>query len=368
MAYYFRLPKITDLTMEQQMALDEVNPIALSGQAGSGKTVVSLWRHLRNMEALDKFSLLLTFTKTLKHYLIMTLSSIEDKEKFKQKNIFPPSEQVFNLQNFPFNDNWKVDEIIIDEAQDLSKNTIEKIKYKANIVSYGADFNQQLYNNKVNESEIKELLPYNVEYDLHQNFRNTYYILNFVKATCPTLYIPKDSLEELEYERKGIKPICFITNSFDNEIEQIIEIINEFYSETHNIAILLPFGDSNSEQTVENYYQALRKKGVKCSKYYNKMHTDYIEIDNIHITTFKSVKGLEFDTLIIPQLDKMKWNIENLPIIKEKDYYVAFTRAKTNLYLFSKCELDFINEDVCEIKKLDNKNTIQDTTNEDIPF
>ena len=63
MAYFFQLPLITDLTEDQQMALDEVNPIAISGSAGTGKTVVSLWRHIQNMETLNKYSVLVTYTK-----------------------------------------------------------------------------------------------------------------------------------------------------------------------------------------------------------------------------------------------------------------------------------------------------------------
>ena len=47
--YYFNLPQITDLTTVQQVALDEPNPIAISGGPGTGKSVVSLWRHISNL-------------------------------------------------------------------------------------------------------------------------------------------------------------------------------------------------------------------------------------------------------------------------------------------------------------------------------
>ena len=48
MAFYFRLPVITSLTIEQQAVLNEPGPIAVSGGPGTGKSVVSLWRHIRN--------------------------------------------------------------------------------------------------------------------------------------------------------------------------------------------------------------------------------------------------------------------------------------------------------------------------------
>lgn len=69
MAYYFNLPIITLLTDNQQAALDEPESIALAGGPGTGKSVVCLWRHIRNYATDTKKSLLLTYTKTLEHYL-----------------------------------------------------------------------------------------------------------------------------------------------------------------------------------------------------------------------------------------------------------------------------------------------------------
>ena len=65
MAYFFKLPSITDLTIGQQSALNEPKAIAISGGPGTGKSVVSLWRHIRNYGTGTKKSLLLTYTKTL---------------------------------------------------------------------------------------------------------------------------------------------------------------------------------------------------------------------------------------------------------------------------------------------------------------
>lgn len=375
MAYFFQLPLITDLTEDQQMALDEVNPIAISGGAGTGKTVVSLWRHIQNMETLNKYSVLVTYTKTLGHYLSMSIRAIENQNKYQSENIQLPSSQVFILKTFPFNQNWKVYEIIIDEAQDLTFEHLQNMKNYANQISYGADFNQQLYEGRVQENEIKNLFSQNVEYSLQQNFRNSYYILNFAKAILPELYIPQSTLDELEYENIGIKPIMFIANDLDKEIEKIIELITEFTSDTHNIAILLPFGKSGDE-SVENYHTLLSNKNINCSKYYNEMNIDNVEISNIHITTYKSAKGLEFDTVIIPFIHKFKDFIRRSQStrVNEEDYYVAFTRAKKNLYLLSSEELGFIDNNICEIESLENNyynkpySSSLDIDDDEIPF
>lgn len=347
MAYYFELPLITDLTTDQQMALNQIESIAISGGAGTGKTVISLWRHHQNIEVLKKSSILITFTKTLSHYLTKNLDLINEK--------------VYNLKNFPSNDNLKVNEIIIDEAQDLTYLKLQEIQNHTDNISYGADFNQQLYIGKVRETEIKALFSKNIEYNLQENFRNTYHILNFTKSIIPNFYISQSTLDELKDKRIGLKPIMFINNNnFEKEIKKIIEIINEFKSKTHNIAILLPFGNSGQE-SVEYYYKSLTEKNIECSRYYNDMKTDNIIIDNIHITTFKSSKGLEFDTIIIPFLNKFNNFISRSKSTKvnKEDYYVAFTRARRNLYLITNQELNFIDKNTVEIEYLEeNKNEI----------
>jgi len=383
MAYFFELPLITDLTEDQQMALDEVHPIAISGGAGTGKTVVSLWRHIQNMETLNKYSVLVTYTKTLGHYLSMSIRAIENQTKYQLESTQPPSSQVFILKTFPFTQNWKVYEIILDEAQDLTFSKLQEIQNYGEHISYGADFNQKLYTETVKEDEIKNLFPTNTEYNLQQNFRNSYHILNFVKAVLPNFHIPQNTLDELEDENIGLKPIMFISDDFEKEVEKIIELIHEFKSDTHNIAVLLPFGKDtftngqSVKDSVDNYYKVLSDKGIDCSKYFNEMQTDNITISNIHITTYKSVKGLEFDTVIIPFMNKFQNYVikDSFPtIVNEEDYYVAFTRAKRNLYLLSSEKLDFIDNSICEIEFLKdnhyNKHYISeiDTNNDEIPF
>lgn len=135
------------------------------------------------------------------------------------------------------------------------------------------------------------------------------------------------------------KDLIYLNVKQDNSI---IEIINSFRSDTHNIAILVPF--KNDAQTFENI---LKENNITdYSIYYEdrggRFPDGCEEIKNIHITTFKSAKGLEFDTVIIPNFHKCneiygKFNIE------WKDYYVGVTRARSNLYLMSNYDMPQLN-------------------------
>jgi DNA helicase IV len=341
--YYFNLPKITQLTIPQQAALNETNQIALSGGPGTGKSVVSLYRHITNYER-DKKSLLLTYTTTLAKYLRMCCII---------QNPNAASNVKTSLRGKPkIGENWH--EIIVDEAQDLPISYYNDIKSVAN-VSYGADDSQILYPDKCSkQSELKELFSSNVDYVLDKNFRSTQRIMQLAKAVFSDAFIPKSIIAGLAH-RVGELPVFLISSggkfdkTNDKQNHSIIEIINSFRSDDHNIAILVPW-----KNDVVVFETVLNNNNITdFSIYYeDPMHFPFGcgDIKNVHITTFKSAKGLEFDTVIIPNFHKYKeicghFNTE------WQDYYVAVTRARSNLYLIS-------NYDISELNSVTDKSII----------
>ena len=117
---------------------------------------------------------------------------------------------------------------------------------------------------------------------------------------------------------------------YNDAIKQIIET---FRADTHNIAILVPF-----KKTVEQYHKILSDFDIAHSMFYedkNTFRNGCPPIDNVHITTYKSAKGLEFDTVLVPDFGSMEYLCSSYEILNWKDFYVAVTRARTNLYLFS---------------------------------
>jgi len=333
MAYYFELPRFTELTNNQELALEEDEAIALTGGPGTGKTVVSLWRHIRNYELNRRKSLLLTYTKTLEFYLIQTAKK-EDKNA---------SQNIDRTLRWTYNNgaNSKhYDEIIIDEAQDVVIGKYQIIKANSDIVSYGADEAQSLYCPECSSvRELRNLFPDNEEYELSKNFRNSKEILLFTKSVFPSINIPYNVVESAPLkERKPYVQEIGWDNFEEKVVENIIEIANDFSEETHNIGILVP-----SEKQVEQYYSLLNNE-ITCSKYHSKM-SRFESLKRIHITTFKSAKGLEFDTVVMPNFDSYNWFINNTDRFTENDYYVALTRAKLNLYLLCKKDINISSTD-----------------------
>ena len=323
MAYYFNLPIITRLTPNQQAAVDETESLALSGGPGTGKSVVSLWRHIRNYATESKRSLLLTYTKTLEHYLKQSALS-QNKES---------SSNIDRTYNWLTHNTTNFEEIIIDEAQDVSLDNYIKLKKYTNNISFGADDAQCLSEQGCEYGELYKLFPNNEEFKLYQNFRNSKEILLFTRSIFPNILIPQNAIDNAT--QTDLKPIVKITGwDEDEESKQIMSIINDFSGDTHNIGILVAGIDK-----VDFYYDLIREQlddNIDCSKYHSRM-PEFNGMSGIHITTFKSSKGTEFDTVIIPYFDSFDYitTRENTKIT-EKDYYVAFTRTKTNLFLICK--------------------------------
>lgn len=328
--YYFNLPN--NLTTDQQLAVDEPNSIALYGGPGTGKTVVNLLRHIYNYDKGNKRSLLLTYTKTLEYYL---------KKCAKQKNQ-SSSENIDRTYRWTFNGNRRnYDEIIVDEAQDVTIDRYHIINNHSKQVSYGADPDQSMFlpseETRKLLNDLKKLFS-NKEYTLYKNFRNSKEILLFTQATFPEICIEQQAIDQAISH--NLPFVAVVGWEESDMIDKIMEIITDYASDTSNIGILVP-----TKNQVNNFYNLLQDK-VECTKFQTEDET-FTGLKNIHITTFKSSKGIEFDTVIIPNFDSYQWFIENTNVIMN-EYYVALTRAKTNLFLICKNELTTIDESTYE--------------------
>ncbi|WP_180380855.1 DNA/RNA helicase domain-containing protein [Campylobacter lanienae] len=344
--------------------MNATSPFYITGPAGCGKSVVVLWKLINNLEN-NKNSILFTYNKMLNEYLkICAQQATGNNNDNYIKSIYKALRSKDNYEWYW--DKAKADkyknviyEVIIDEAQDLEAEAFEILAPNVPYLSISADFNQQLYKNRVkSKDEIDAILSkYNrrtQEFHLNQIYRYPVaiyrFIINFIQKGENT-----ESLNWLEQKAKReninqILPKVYDGIPKDKEMERLINIIKS-YKET-NIAILLPHAPDKSYEidndkyrsSVKYYYNQL-SQNFTCSYYASDTKQDEITLGKIHISTFKSAKGLEFDTVIIPQIEL----IDDAFTKQLNEYYVALTRAKTNLILLSNKRV----ENISKFNKID---------------
>lgn len=334
--YEFKLPPFSSLTDGQKIAVNLTEPIALSGGPGTGKSVVSVWRHLYNCDN-NRKSLLLTYTKTLSKSLELICRTQGNSKA---------AAAVGRTQQFYYNIGSKpyYDEIIVDEAQDMPLDFYNELQKKAKVISYGADDSQILYKDKCStQRELGEIFESNEPAELDRNFRNSYEIMSLVKSLFPRRNVPLSLMNDLlkDSSKRGPKPIFYFTTvgKYDhtNNIQDgfIKDIITEFHNDGHNIAILVPF-----QSMIETFVRCVTAAKFVCSSYKSD-DDDIHDIKNIHVTTLKSSKGLEFDTVIIPNFHKVTEDLARFNV-DDNDFFVAVTRARRNLFLLSNRKINHL--------------------------
>ena len=125
MGYNFQLPLFTDLTADQRTVLNHPDAVAVSGGPGTGKSVIGLWKHIRNYDTGNARSLLLTYTVSLERFLTETCK-IENSEAGNNVSRTYLWTSGNNQSNY--------DEIIVDEAQDVEASKYDVLRRFAKMV------------------------------------------------------------------------------------------------------------------------------------------------------------------------------------------------------------------------------------------
>ena len=334
MKFNFRLPKYTELSRSQKKAINEIEPILVTGVPGAGKTVVSIYRLNNSLDA-GKNSLLLTYNRMLQvsisnsiEHLGMKKESVQSIHRWFYEETGEWLDR-YNHNALKLEEKIKhisYNEFIFDEGQDQHIAIYDAFS-KIGDVSIGADDAQQLYDVSTTEAKILESLPYLEEYELTINYRNSFEIFNFAKEFVPHNLRANDSilLERLA-KNNGMKPQLYIAPTFNDTKELIKKILNNQNNKGKNIAILVP-----SQYLVDTYHDAI-KNDFESSRYHSSLSKDIKEktendLQNILVTTFKSAKGMEFDIVMMLGFEQTKEKARN-------QYFVGATRAKTKLFIF----------------------------------
>lgn len=309
---------------------DGPNQLLITGCPGSGKTTVNIMRAQR-LKILDKNIILLTYQALLKTSLKNISNDELTNHIFTFHKWFYQEFGVYSIHSeedelITAMEKWKgLDEVIIDEGQDFEARMYNCLFSKIPKMTVGADNAQRVHENGLTSNTIREILEQNgsvFQINLQYNYRNTYEIYNFARYFLPyNERVNNDLAIEKIPKGKGKQPTIFLVPNEDTQIAQLKILLEN--AGDRNIAVLVYFKDE-----VDFFYNSIKDMGIPCSMHYNSNHIGD-DIENILVTTYKSAKGLEFEVVIMPNMNKAM----SRHFMTPEHYYVSCTRAKEDLFL-----------------------------------
>lgn len=322
--------------------LDDQPSAAISGIAGSGKTMIAMEKARRCSEENEK-TLFLCYNHLLCDFLrenytiddldIYTIDAfackicntqIADMELLSEKML-----DMFYDGMFPYK------HIIIDEGQDFGQNNINAkgildlfqtiiLDETINGTFYVFYDKMQLIQGKVIPDCI---LNADCRLTLHVNCRNT----ENIAVTSIRPFEEEKRIKCIKGATKGDSPLFYVESDYIKLREQLDLCIKEYLSnEISDICILTCKTEQTSfiaDSIIDGYYKSNGKR--------------------IRITSCRKFKGLEADAIILIDINK-----EILTSDKVNLFYVGSSRARFSLSMFA-CMTD---EDCNEVLKYFNKN------------
>jgi superfamily I DNA/RNA helicase len=271
-------------TFAQNTVLESEPNLIVYGPAGSGKTMLTILLAEKLKKSFPALSVeIIVFTKSLGKFIIKTLTDRGINDVFVRHYI--------NINSKYEN----IDITIIDEGQDF---VLSQIKWMINRSEKGVylmgDTNQDVYEfnkNDIRFEEVNKHLKFK-EVFLDEVLRFSPSIDAFIKNIFPNI---KNKMPN--YLSNDLKPYLFRCKSYDDQIIKIISYLNKIESGTTAILVL-------RNEEVINVKNHLEMHGLIIDGF--KFTTDdQLSTNNnaLNVLTYHSAKGLEFDNIILPNLE-----------------------------------------------------------------
>lgn len=343
------LPTFQELSKEQDavysMSLDGNHVVA--GPPGTGKTVMALYR-AQALNIDDRRAHVLMHSNTLKQYTRLAAAEVEVEGSVDTFHRWFARFWEGHFGCSPpkiAGDQWAFDwdeiarafarkppradtlpDLLVDEGQDLSPSFYQLVSMMASNVSVFADENQKLFPNNSTLDEIRRGLGRRTEvHKLTRNYRNTVEIA----ALAAHFYCGGPTGIPEPPEREGDVPLL---RRFDglNEFIELLARYEKNFSD-RSIGVILP--DRYLEKQVFNKLNHRRPRNpvqAYISQYPQHRVIDF-EQPGVKIFNYWQVKGLEFDTVFVPELQRVTQDPTSAEV--RMRFYVVFSRAREELIL-----------------------------------
>ncbi|MCA9128765.1 MAG: NERD domain-containing protein [Planctomycetales bacterium] len=325
--------KVDELTRQQFSALRgvfDLPRVAVVGPAGSGKTLLAIWRLQALLEAGSR-ALYVCFNKNLAELLrrknpdhasaivnvdrffrkLCRVGQISDTDKYFREEL--PGQAMNVASELPVEE--KYDAIIVDEGQDFSELQLialyEFLKpTDASWVFFG-DWCQDLFQVGSGVAVGAEVM-----FRLYHNCRNTVCINGATNTYMDQRVEPMPGLPE------GEQPLVEVASSQVAMANRAWELAKQ-WAPDGGVVILSPYRLENSAMA-----QSRRGHGLALSEDLSALG----EAGMVYFSTIRAFKGIEAAVVIVVDAEVP----DASPVFMQEDLYVACTRATTRLALITK--------------------------------
>jgi DNA helicase IV len=343
-----KLPAFEDLSKEQDLIynLDLDGNYLVSGPPGTGKSVMALYR-AQVLTFDDREPALLMYNNVLQQYTEQAAGTLEVagfvrtfhswiwrfwQEHFKDK---PPTMEGNSYehdwaemtQQFFANppDPGTLGDLLVDEGQDLPLGFFRLARFFAKNITVFADENQQLWDQNTTLKEIAAAIKATEQVELRRNYRNTAEIAAVAAkyyAGAPT-GIPEPPT------RHGEQPTL---RQYDSDVE-LTDFIARYVKARTNLTIGIA---CDRWWLQKRLLESLEKRRLPVPvQTYTSINKRYgrldFEVPAVTIVNYKSLKGLEFDTLFVPELQQV--SADPTSAATRMMFYVVTSRARNELHL-----------------------------------
>ena len=360
----FELPGIQDLSKEQETAraLPGKGQHLIVGGPGTGKSVLALIRARRHHRERDDY-LFLVFNHLLNRAsgqlfgegLVSGTWMGWFLEAFKKMTGQPVPREASNDDNFKKIDWAGVDEIVqqlpdtedrqsppflvIDEGQDMPRefyNSLIGLGFDRFFVV--ADQNQQITEANSSRKNIQDCLAIDVDkvIELRQNYRNHYRIAKLARV----FHTGDPASPPPEIPRPASGPIPLLCYYEQDNLDVVARGILRFADRDPRqlVGVIAP---KNSVR--ERYLQALQSVDVSLDNprppietYHATQRTEVaFDEGGILIINAQACKGLEFDTVVLADIDEHFFRRGD-PDVAKRFFYVMISRARDRVFMFMK--------------------------------
>ncbi len=318
------------------------------GGPGTGKSILALTA-AEMIAKTGKRVLLLMYNRSLRIYMdSLNTSAVKEKISIRTyhkwlHNEFSRSVQIsLPLSDSDKNDyDWErikkgaeitslsYDAIVIDEAQDFPIELIDALYQMCHNMIVFIDPNQAMSAKNTNIDSIMDILETEKPYKLLQSYRGSKEMLEAAGIFATN----KVSNASGNYHGERIDLICtgLKPDRFCNQNEMMRSLIAKHFGEEIGIIV-------NSGSYLRKTYTVLNEMfgAIMPVQKYDSSDTDYTDdisfgTPGIKILSFGTVRGLEFDTVIVPNIDQIYSKDD--AVIDSNSLYVAMTRARKKTYL-----------------------------------